>query len=341
MLNFESDYIKGAHPAILEALVKTNDEALSGYGRDSYTEDAAKLIREACQDPLADVFFLTGGTQANKTVIATALKSYEGVIAPATGHVSLHEVGAIEYTGHKVIELPQRLGKIDIPALKSYLEAFSGDENNVMMVVPGMLYISHPTEYGTLYTLAELEELREICDKYSMKLFLDGARLGYGLASRTTDVTLPDIARVCDVFYIGGTKVGALCGEAVVYPRGGAPERFWSLTKQHGAMVAKGRLFGVQFKTLFENGLYFEISKNAIDRACELKQLFLSRGYEFFLDSPTNQQFVILTNEQYERLGKQVKMSFWERIDGERLVVRFATSFATTKEDISALAEIV
>ncbi len=341
MLNFESDYIKGAHPRILEALMNSNDEALSGYGRDKYTKEAEDLIRQACEDPLADVFFLMGGTQANKTVIATALKDYEGVIAPATGHVSLHEVGAIEYTGHKVIELPHIEGKIDITALKDYLEAFYGDENNVMMVVPGMVYISHPTEYGTLYTLDELTMLREACDKYNMKLFLDGARLGYGLAALTTDVTLPDIARLCDVFYIGGTKVGALCGEAVVYPMGGAPERFWSLTKQHGAMVAKGRIFGVQFKTLFEDGLYFEISRNAIERAEELKALFKSRGYEFFLDSPTNQQFVILTNEQYERLNKSVRMSFWERIDAERLVVRFATSFATTKEDIEALSRII
>ena len=341
MLNFESDYIMGAHPRILEALMNSNDEALSGYGRDKYTKEAEDLIRQACEDPLADVFFLTGGTQANKTIIATALKDYEGVIAPATGHVSLHEVGAIEYTGHKVIELPHIDGKINITALKDYLEAFYGDENNVMMVVPGMVYISHPTEYGTLYTLDELTMLREVCDKYNMKLFLDGARLGYGLAALTTDVTLPDIARLCDVFYIGGTKVGALCGEAVVYPMGGAPERFWSLTKQHGAMVAKGRIFGVQFKTLFEDGLYFEISRNAIERAEELKALFKSRGYEFYLDSPTNQQFVILTNEQYERLSESVRMSFWERIDAERLVVRFATSFATTKEDIEALSRII
>ena len=341
MLNFESDYIKGAHPRILEALMNSNDEALSGYGRDKYTKESEDLIRQACEDPLADVFFLTGGTQANKTIIATALKDYEGVIAPATGHVSLHEVGAIEYTGHKVIELPHIDGKINITALKDYLEAFYGDENNVMMVVPGMVYISHPTEYGTLYTLDELTMLREVCDKYNMKLFLDGARLGYGLAALTTDVTLPDIARLCDVFYIGGTKVGALCGEAVVYPMGGAPERFWSLTKQHGAMVAKGRIFGVQFKTLFEDGLYFEISRNAIERAEELKALFKSRGYEFYIDSPTNQQFVILTNEQYERLSESVRMSFWERIDAERLVVRFATSFATTKEDIEALSRII
>ncbi len=341
MLNFESDYIKGAHPEILKALIDTNDESLSGYGRDFYTKSAEELIRAECRDPLADVFFLTGGTQANKTVIATALKAYEGVIAPTTGHVSLHEVGAIEYTGHKVIELPQHFGKIDIDAVRSYMKTFSGDENNVMMVVPGMIYVSHPTEYGTLYTRSELEALRAVCDEYSMKLFVDGARLGYGLCAEDTDVALADLAELCDVFYIGGTKVGALCGEAVVYPRGGAPERFWSLTKQHGAMVAKGRLFGVQFYTLFKDGLYYQISRNAIERASELVALLKSRGYEMFLDSPTNQQFVILTNEQYERLSAEVKMSFWERIDDERLVVRFATSFATTKEEIDALAKIL
>ncbi len=341
MLSFESDYIKGAHPEILNALIKTNGEALSGYGRDEYTSLATKLIRQECRDPLADVYYLTGGTQANKTVIATCLSLDEGVIAPATGHVSLHEVGAIEYTGHKVIELPCAEGKLDLVKAEGYLKSFYGDENNVMMVRPGMIYISHPTEYGTLYTREELVRLRDICDRYDMKLFVDGARLGYGLCADGTDVTLADLAELCDVFYIGGTKVGALCGEAVVFPRGGAPERFWSLTKQHGAMVAKGRLFGVQFYTLFKDGLYYQISRNAIERANELKALLVRKGYPLFLDSPTNQQFVILTNSQYAELSEKVKMSFWERLDGDRLVVRFATSFATTKEEIEALSEIL
>ena len=287
------------------------------------------------------MFFLTGGTQANAVVISTMLRNFEGVISAKTGHIALHEVGAIEFTGHKVIELDGSEGKLPSDTLENYLEAFYGDENNAMMVRPAMVYISHPTEYGTLYSKAELTKLREICDNYDMKLFLDGARLGYGLMSRYTDVTLPYIASLCDVFYIGGTKVGALCGEAVVFKAGQTPPHFRSQTKQHGAMLAKGRLTGVQFEALFEDGLYFEISKNAISRAEELKELFASKGYEFFLNSPTNQQFIILTNEQMTKIGSKCRFGFWERLDENRCVVRFATSFATTKEDIEELAKII
>lgn len=341
MLSFESDYIIGAHEKVLEALIKTNAEMLSGYGNDIHTKNAENLIRSACNSPDSEVFFLTGGTQANKTVIATMLKPFEGVIAPMTGHISLHEVGAIEYTGHKVIELPGECGKLSASTVKTYLDTFLGDENNEMMVRPGMIYISHPTEYGTLYTKSELTDLRRVADEYGLKLFLDGARLGYGLMSREADLTLPDIAELCHVFYIGGTKVGALCGEAIVFAKGNTPSHFRSQTKQHGAMLAKGRLLGVQFEALFTDDLYFKISKNAIDRAEELKALFKSRGYEFFIDSPTNQQFIILTNEQMEAIGKKCRFCFWERIDESRCAVRFATSFATTKEDIAALAEII
>ena len=341
MLSFESDYIIGAHEKVLLALCETNNEIMSGYGNDIHTKNAQELIKDACSAPDSEVFFLTGGTQANAVVISTMLKSFEGVISAKTGHIALHEVGAIEFTGHKVIELDGIDGKLPVGTLKSYLEAFYGDENNSMMVRPGMVYISHPTEYGTLYTKDELTSLRQVCDKYDMKLFLDGARLGYGLMSRQTDVTLPDIASLCDVFYIGGTKVGALCGEAVVFKKGQTPPYFRSQTKQHGAMLAKGRLTGVQFEALFKDGLYFEISKNAIDRAEEIKELFSSRGYEFFLDSPTNQQFIILTNEQMETISQKCRFGFWERIDENRCVVRFATSFATTKEDIKKLSEII
>lgn len=341
MLSFESDYILGAHTKVLEALIKTNNEVLSGYGNDLHTENAKNLIKKACNAPDSDVYFLMGGTQTNKTVIATMLKPFEGVIAPTTGHVSLHEVGAIEYTGHKVIELEGKDGKLQIDSVREYLETFNGDENNTMMVVPGMIYVSHPTEYGTLYTKAELTELRKIADEYGMKLFLDGARLGYGLMSKESDLTLQDVAALCHVFYIGGTKVGALCGEAVVFAQGCTPERFYSLTKQHGAMTAKGRLLGVQFEALFTDNLYFDISKNAIDRAEELKALFKSRGYEFLIDSPTNQQFIILTNEQMRKIAEKCRVCFWERVDTERCAVRFATSFATTKADIEELADIL
>ena len=341
MLSFESDYILGAHEKVLEALVATNSEMLPGYGNDVHTKNAEKLIKEACHAPDSEVYFLMGGTQTNKTVIATILKPFEGVIAPTTGHVSLHEVGAIEYTGHKVIELEGKNGKLDAVLVRKYLETFYGDDNNGMMVVPGMIYVSHPTEYGTLYTKAELAELRSIADNYGMKLFLDGARLGYGLMSRDSDLTLQDIAALCHVFYIGGTKVGALCGEAVVFAKGCTPERFYSMTKQHGAMTAKGRLLGVQFEALFTDNLYFDISKNAIERAEELKSLFKSRGYEFLIDSPTNQQFIILTDEQMKKIGEKCRFCFWERVDSDHCAVRFATSFATTADDIAALAEII
>ena len=341
MLSFESDYILGAHQKVLLALCDTNNEIMSGYGNDAHTKNAKNLIKNACNSPESEVFFLTGGTQANAVVISTMLKSFEGVLSAKTGHIALHEVGAIEYTGHKVIELEGNEGKLLPSTVESYLKTFYADENNSMMVVPKMIYISHPTEYGTLYSKDELKSLRALCDKYGMKLFLDGARLGYALASRQTDVTLPDIAELCHVFYIGGTKVGALCGEAVVFAKGETPERFLSQTKQHGAMLAKGRLTGVQFEALFTDGLYFEISKNAIDRAEELKELFASRGYEFFLNSPTNQQFVILTDEQMKRIGERCRFGFWETLPDGRTVVRFATSFATTKEDIDELAKIV
>ena len=341
MLSFESDYILGAHEKVLEALVKTNNEMLSGYGNDIHTKNAEELIKNACNAPDAEVYFLMGGTQANKTVIATVLKPFEGVIAPTTGHVSLHEVGAIEYTGHKVIELEGKDGKLEADTVRKYLKTFYGDENNSMMVVPGMIYVSYPTEYGTIYSKSELKALRDLADEYGMKLFLDGARLGYGLMSRESDMTLSDIAELCHVFYIGGTKVGALCGEAVVFAKDYAPERFRSLTKQHGAMTAKGRLLGVQFEALFTDNLYFDISKNAIDRAEELKALFKSRGYSFLIDSPTNQQFVILTDEQMAEISKKCRFCFWERLDDERCAVRFATSFATTKDDIALLSHIV
>ena len=341
MLSFESDYILGAHEKVLEALIRTNTETLSGYGNDAHTKNAERLIKKACGSEDSEVYFLMGGTQANKTVISTMLKPFEGVIAPRTGHISLHEAGAIESAGHKVIEIEGKIGKLEAEKVKEYLVGFYADENNTMMVVPGMIYISHPTEYGTLYTKAELTALRRLADEYGMKLFLDGARLGYGLMSKESDMSLSDIASLCHVFYIGGTKVGALCGEAVVFSKGNTPTRFRSLTKQHGAMMAKGRLLGVQFEALFTDDLYFDISKNAIDRAEEMKELFRTRGYEFYIDSPTNQQFIVLTNGQMEKIQEKCRFGFWERLDANRCVVRFATSFATTKDDIKALSAII
>ncbi|MBO4932585.1 MAG: aminotransferase class I/II-fold pyridoxal phosphate-dependent enzyme [Clostridia bacterium] len=341
MISFESDYTTGAHPNVLRHLIETNLEPLSGYGTDPYCENARRKIREACECPDADVHFLVGGTQTNSTVIAALLRDYEGVVAAKTGHVSLHEAGAVEYTGHKVLELPQENGKIQADVLADSLRGFYGDEAYEHMVFPGMVYISHPTEYGTLYTKAELTALAEVCRQYELPLFLDGARLGYGLMSYQTDLTLPDIARLCDVFYIGGTKVGALCGEAVVFTKNNAPRHFFTITKQHGALLAKGRLLGVQFDALFTDNLYFDIGRHAIDMSEKLKRMFAEKGYEFFMDSPTNQQFVILTNEKYEELKKHIVMTWWEPYGEDRSVVRFAASWSTTDDDLAALEKLL
>ena len=341
MLHFESDYTAGAHEKVLEHLVKTNREPLSGYGSDPYCERAKAKIRALCGKEKADVWFLVGGTQTNQTVIDALLKSYEGVVAVDSGHIGTHEAGAIEATGHKVLSLPHVDGKLKAKALLGYLEGFYADANRDHMVFPGMVYLSHPTEYGTLYTLRELTELSEICRRYDLPLYLDGARLGYALESGNTDVTLKDIAMLCDVFYIGGTKVGALCGEAVVFPNGDAPKHFSTIVKQHGALLAKGRLLGIQFDALFEDELYFTISRHAIRMAEKLRRGFWENGYEFYIDTPTNQLFVVLENTKMERLMQSVCFSFWERVDEDHTVVRFATSWATEEQEVDALISLL
>jgi threonine aldolase len=341
MLSFSCDYNAGAHKAILKRLVETNLESCEGYGNDPYTQSAREKIRKACQAPDAEIYFLVGGTQTNATVIAGMLRGYEGVVAAATGHVNVHEAGAIECTGHKVLTLPQHQGKIDAGELRDYLSSFFGDENFEHMVFPGMVYISHPTEYGTLYTAKELLSISSVCRKYQLPLYVDGARLGYGLAAYDTDVDLKVLCQCCDVFYIGGTKVGAFCGEAVVFPKGNAPVHFLTTIKQHGALLAKGRFLGIQFDTLFTNGLYLEISRHAVDMAMKLKNLFLKKGYRLYVDSPTNQQFVILKNHTMERLKKNCCFSFWESLGNSSCVVRFATSWATTEKDIKKLEELL
>lgn len=341
MLSFESDYTEGAHPKILEKLCETNMEKLPGYGSDPYCESAKNKIRKACGCPEAEVMFLVGGTQTNATVIDAMLEKYEGVLAVQTGHVSVHEAGAIEYTGHKVLELPSHDGKMDAEELEEYLQKFWQDETHEHMVFPGMVYLSHPTEYGTLYSREELKAISVVCQQFHIPLYLDGARLGYGLMSQETDVTLQVVAQYCDVFYIGGTKVGALCGEAVVFTKKNMPKYFMTMVKQHGALLAKGRLLGIQFDALFTDELYFKISKHAILMAQLLKEGFQERGYEFYLESPTNQQFIVLENEEMERLKEKVSFGFWEKVDDKHTVVRFATSWATQKEDVDRLMEVL
>lgn len=341
MLSFESDYITGAHPEILKRLAETNMEFLPGYGHDIYTDSARAKIAKAMGIDTAEITFLVGGTQTNSIVIAAMLEDYEGVVSATTGHVAVHEAGAVEYTGNKVLEVPASEGKIIIPELEKYLETFFSDGNAEHMVFPGLVYISHPTEYGTLYTKAELTKLSEVCHKYDMPLFLDGARLGYGLASYDTDVTLHDIATLTDVFYIGGTKVGALCGEAVVFTHNNRPKHFENFIKKRGALLAKGRLLSVQFDTLFTDDLYFNISKHAIDMAEKMKKMFTAKGYKFFLNSPTNQQFVILENNKLKELEQKVRFSFWEKYDDNHTVVRFATAWSTTEDNLARLDEII
>lgn len=340
MISFTCDYNEGAHPLILERLLQTNLQQEPGYGADAFTASAISRIRLAVGQPRADVFLLTGGTQTNSTVIAALLKGFQGVVAVETGHIAVHEAGAVEYTGHKVLTLPSHEGKMSADDLSAYLEHYYADASYDHMVFPGLVYLSFPTEYGTLYSQAELKAIRAVCDRYRLPLFVDGARLGYGLMSPACDLPLPELAALCDAFTIGGTKVGALCGEAVVFPHG-APEHFFTTVKQHGALLAKGRLLGIQFDVLFTDHLYFRIARNAIDRALELKALFLSKGYELYLDSPTNQQFVLLGPETMARLEGKVAYEVWDRLPDGRAITRFATSWATTLEQIDALAALL
>lgn len=341
MLNFESDYIQGAHPKILEKLIETNFEPLSGYGCDKYSESAKEKIKVACGKEDVQVFLLTGGTQTNQIVIDTMLSKYESVICADTGHINAHEAGAVEFTGHKILTLNNYLGKIDADELKEFIVNFYADENYEHISIPGMVYISHPTEYGTLYSKEELKNIYSICKEYEIPLFVDGARLGYGLMSTGTDVTLNDIVQLCDVFYIGGTKVGALCGEAVVFTNDNAPKHFFTSIKQHGALLAKGRLTGIQFDVLFTDELYFKISKHAIDMADKMRKLFKEKGFIFFIETVSNQIFIVLENSKLENLRKSVSFGYWERLDDDHTVVRFATSWATNENDIDKLAEII
>lgn len=341
MFSFECDYGEGAHERILKRLAETNMEQLPGYGEDHYCRSAREKIRKACGCPQADVWFVTGGTQTNALVVDAMLDRFEGVVSARTGHVNAHESGAIEYTGHKVLELPEHAGKIDGGDLEEYLREFWQNDTREHMVFPGMVYISYPTEYGTLYKKEELEAVAGVCRRFQIPLYLDGARLGYGLMSPAADLTLPEIAELCDVFYIGGTKVGALCGEAIVFTKNNTPSHFLARIKQHGALMAKGRLLGIQFDTLFTDQLYFEISRHAIRMAGLLKEGFADRGYEFFLDSPTNQQFIVLDNRRLEWLKERVVFSVWEKKDDTHTVVRFATSWATQEDDIRRLMRLL
>ena len=336
-LQFASDYMEGAHPAIVGRLQETNLLKTAGYGLDEFSESAREKIRKSCEAPEADVFFLVGGTQTNATVIDAFLKPWQGVVAAETGHIAVHEAGAIEAGGHKVFALTQRHGKISADAVRSCLETYRHDENRDHMIMPGMVYLSQPTEFGTLYSLEELEAISGVCRQYGIPLYIDGARLAYALACPENDVTLPDLARLCDAFYIGGTKCGTLFGEAVVFPRRDTVPHFFTIVKQHGALLAKGRIAGIQFDTLFTDGLYETIGKNAIENADRIRAALREKGYHQPFEAPTNQIFVTLSRQQAKDLSENIEMSFWENADQDHVVMRIVTSWATQKEEADSL----
>ena len=341
MVSFECDYNNGAHPKVLENLIKYNQAKPTPYGFDEFSERAKQRIKQACGAPDAQVYFLTGGTQTNATTIDSMLYQYEGVICVDSGHINVHEAGAVEFTEHKIITLPGNNGKMDATVLDKYLDDYMHDGNRDHAVHPGLVYITFPTELGTLYSAQDLNDIYQVCKNYDIPLYVDGARLGYGLTAPGNDITLPYLAQHCDVFYIGGTKIGALCGEAVVFTHQNAHKHFFSIQKQHGAVIAKGALIGLQFDALFTDGLYFDLSRHAIDMAMLLKKTFQEKGYQFYIDSPTNQQFLVIGNEKVRQLERHVQFTHFGQADKQHTVCRFVTSWATTPEEIAMLKEIL
>lgn len=340
-LAFASDYQQGAHPDIIARLVETNLDASTGYGTDGHSERARELIRRAIAAPDAEIHFLVGGTQANAVTIKALLAPWQGVIAADTGHISTHEAGAIEAGGHKVLTLPAFDGKLRVADVDAFANSWDHDDNRDHMVMPGLVYLSQPTEYGTLYTRSELESMRAVCNAHGLKLYVDGARLAYGLGASDNDLSLADLARLTDAFYIGGTKCGALFGEAVVFPKPGTCPHFFTFVKQNGALLAKGRILGIQFETLFEDGLYERVGKHAIVTAERVAHAFEKSGYTLVLPQKTNQVFVAFDDAQLAHLSALVEMSFWERLSDGRTVMRLATSWATTEAEVEALEKLL
>ena len=341
MIRFNCDYTEGAHPQILQRLIDTNMEQHPGYSEDEYCRRAAETIRGLCKAPEAAVHFLVGGTQTNLIVIASVLRPHQGVVCADTGHINVHETGAIEATGHKVLGLPSVNGKITAAQVAEYCEEHIHNTAFEHIVQPGMVYISIPTEYGTMYSKDELTALSAVCHQYGLPLYVDGARLAYGLAAEGNDLTLPDLAQLCDAFYIGGTKVGALFGEAVVITNPAMKKDFRYIMKQKGAMLAKGRLLGVQFNAMFDNDLYFEMGRHATGLALRIRDAFAATGYPFLIESPTNQQFVVLPDAKLAILERDFAIEYMERVDADHSAVRFCTSWATKEEDVATLLEAI
>lgn len=341
MIRFDCDYMAGAHGEVMEALLSTNIELTAGYGNDAYTAEAKALIRKACGVPEAEVMFLVGGTQTNATAIDGILARHEGVLAAESGHIAVHESGAIEASGHKVLTLPHHNGKVRAEDVDNYIREFYADETYQHMVAPGMLYISQPTEYGTIYSLEELEALSTTCHNHNIPLYIDGARMAYGLRAEGADFTFSDIARLSDVFYIGGTKCGTLFGEALVVVNRNLLRNLFPLVKQHGALLAKGRLHGVQFGTLFRDGLYERIGEHAVRLAIRVREAMRRAGYEVVIESPTNQQFFRLPNDVIDALRHDVSFDYWGPRGEHSSIVRFVTSWATTEEDVITLEKLL
>ena len=341
MIRLACDYQEGCLPAILERLQETNLVPAPGYGEDEFSENARRLIREACRAPEARVFFLEGGTQTNSIAIHAILAGYEGVLSAESGHIAVHEAGAVEARGHKVITLPQKDGKISAASIETWMEAFLRDTSKDHVVQPGMVYISQPTEFGTLYSLAELEDISAVCCRYGLPLFIDGARMAYGLASEANDAGLSDIARLADVFYIGGTKCGALIGEALVVTNPALMKHFFTLQKQQGAVLAKGRLLGINFEVLMSGTTYVDAGRHGVELAQKIRAALLEKGYELYVDSRTNQIFAWLTDEDLKHIGEKAAISIWERRDDGKTLCRFCTSWATREEDVDAVIALL
>lgn len=339
MILFNSDYLEGAHPRIMKRLLDTNMVQSPGYGEDAFCDEARATIRRLCNAPDADVHFLVGGTQVNATVLAATLAPYQGVISPDTGHIAVHETGAVEASGHKVISVSNRAGKLDAGEVSELCRLHFSDESHEHMVMPGAVYISNPTEVGTLYCLEDLKALRAVCDRWNLLLYMDGARLGYGLASRENTLDLPSIAALCDAFTIGGTKQGLLFGEALVIRNAALRRNFRYMIKQMGGMLAKGRLLGVQFQEMLRDGLYMELSRHAIEQAMRLKDALSELGVSFLVDSPTNQQFPILPDAVLNMLKQKFSYATIQRVDATHTAVRFCTSWATRSLDVDALID--
>lgn len=337
MILFYCDYLEGCHPEILKRLQETNLDQTPGYSADKYCDEARAIIKDMCGTPDADVHFLVGGTQTNATVIASILRPHQGALCASSGHINVHETGAIEHSGHKVLPIEAQSGKITAAQVNAVMEAHFNDPSAEHMVQPGILYISYPTELGTIYSKQELLDIRKVCTRWNLPLYIDGARLGYGLESSECDLTIKDIAAIADIFYIGGTKQGALFGECVVIRKESLKKDFRYIIKQNGGLMAKGRLLGIQFSTLFTDGLYFRIARNADRLAEKLTEALKSKGYSFLAESPTNQVFPILSDETARRLSKDFGFEIWGKTDDTHIATRFCTSWATTEEQIDAL----